>query len=87
MDFENARVIEDFDKWKNLLRNTVNFSKAVGMSEEFITEAAKRIGDFLDDKVDPENREQRLLKQLWDASSNYERHILAHIIVKMVQVH
>jgi Protein of unknown function (DUF3243) len=84
MDFENVDLIEDFDKWKETLKRAVNISKAMGMSEDTITNIAKRIGDFLEDRVDPENREQRLLKHLWEAASPEERHTLAHIIVKMV---
>jgi hypothetical protein len=35
------------------------------MSEKSIDKIALKIGDILTDKVDPENREQRLLQELW----------------------
>jgi hypothetical protein len=85
MDFEHVKMIEDFDKWKNTLHRLVHVSKAVGMSEDTITDLAKKVGDFLSNKVDPENPQQRLLKQLWEVGTQEERHALAHLIVKMVE--
>jgi Protein of unknown function (DUF3243) len=85
MDLENVKMIEDFDKWKETLHKVIHVSEAVGMKEETVVDIAKRIGDFLANKVDPENPQQRLIKQLWEVGSPEERHAMAHMIVKMVE--
>jgi hypothetical protein len=85
VDLENVKMIEDFDKWKATLHKIIHVSEVVGMNEDTITDIAKKIGDFLANRVDPENPQQRLLKQLWEAGTQEERHALAHMIVKMVE--
>lgn len=77
-------ILESFDQWKDFLSKHVNQAQEAGASQGAITNAATRIGTFLADKVDPKNREQRLLKELWEKGSQEERHSLASMITKMV---
>ncbi|GFR37661.1 hypothetical protein PRECH8_09570 [Insulibacter thermoxylanivorax] len=77
-------VLETFEKWKAFLAERVNQAQAVGMSDETISELAFQIGEFLDKKVDPQNNEERLLKDLWDVSTEEERKTLARLMVKLV---
>lgn len=77
-------VMESFDQWKDVLSKQVNQAKGAGASQDSIVDAATRIGNFLADKVDPKNRENRLLKELWDKGSQDERHSLASMITKLV---
>ncbi|HEY3364111.1 MAG TPA: DUF3243 domain-containing protein [Symbiobacteriaceae bacterium] len=76
--------LESFDQWKEFLSKQVNQAENAGAAKEAIVNTATRIGNFLADKVDPKNREQRLLKELWDRGSQDERHALASMITKMV---
>ncbi len=85
MDLEHVKTLEDFGKWKETLHKAVHTSEKVGMKEDTITNIAKRVGDFLMKNVDPENPEQRLLKELWEVGTQEERHTLAHMLVKMVE--
>jgi len=85
MDLENVKTIENFDKWKETLHKAIHISEKVGMKEETVVDIAKRVGDFLNNNVDPENRQQRLLKDLWETGSKEERHALAHMLVKMIE--
>lgn len=85
MELENIETIENFNKWENTLKKAVNISKMIGMKENTITDIVKRVGDFLSNHVDPENPQQRLLKQLWEVGNKKERQALAHLIVKMVE--
>lgn len=80
----NSPILESFDQWKQFLSDRVTEAKASGASESTIANAAAGIGSFLSQKVDPRNREQRLLKELWDAGSQQEQHALASMITKMV---
>jgi len=77
-------VLENFDQWKEFLSKQIDNAKSAGASEDAIVNAATRIGHFLADKVDPRNREQRLLKELWDRGSDEERHALMSMLTKML---
>jgi len=79
-----STVLETFDKWKAFLAERVNQAQAAGMSDETIAKLAFQIGEFLEEKVDPQNGEERLLKQLWDVGSEEERKTIARLMVKLV---
>ena len=77
-------VLETFDKWKAFLGERVDAAQAKGMTDDMISKLAYQIGGFLEDKVDPKNGEERLLKELWNVSSEDERKTLAKMMVKLV---
>lgn len=77
-------ILDSFEQWKEFLSKQVDRAKSAGASEQNIANAAHGIGSFLSDKVDPRNREQRLLKELWDAGSGDEQKALASMVTKMV---
>ncbi|UJF35399.1 DUF3243 domain-containing protein [Paenibacillus hexagrammi] len=79
-----ATVLKVFDKWKEFLAERVGQAERAGMSEETISKLAFQIGDFLADKVDPENTQERVLKELWDAGNEEEKRTLARLMVKLV---
>lgn len=70
--------------WKKNLGRAVNTAEFLGMSDESINKTAYRLGDFFAANFDPGNREQRLLKELWDVGSEEEQKSLAKMIAKMV---
>jgi len=78
-------VINDWDKWKKTLYNMVSMGETVGLSEDTITNLGSKIGEFLATNVDPENREQRLLKELFEAANKKEQETLTRVIIKMIQ--
>ena len=78
-------VLETFDKWKHFLSERVEQAKQAGMSEETISQLAYQIGQFLEEKVDPKNGEERLLKDLWDVGNEEERKTIARLMVKLVE--
>jgi hypothetical protein len=79
-----ATVLKSFDKWKQFLGQRVSQAELVGMSEETVTKLAFQIGEYLQDKIDPQNDEERVLKELWDVGNEQERKTLAHLMVKLV---
>ncbi len=81
----NINLINDWDKWKKTLYNAISMGEKVGLSEDTITNIGSKIGDFLASNVDPENREQRVLKELFEVSNEKEKEILTGVIVKMIQ--
>ncbi|SFU46639.1 DUF3243 domain-containing protein [Alicyclobacillus macrosporangiidus] len=76
-------VLENWERWQEFLGEQVDKAQAMGVSNDKITEVAHRMGSFLAEKVDPKNPQERLLKQMWDASNEDEQHTLASIMVKM----
>jgi hypothetical protein len=80
-----STVLSNFATWKHFLAERVSHAKKIGMTEETIASLAFEIGSFLDEKVDPKNEEERVLKELWDAGDEAERKTLAGLMVKLVQ--
>lgn len=85
MDLDKMDNMQDWNKWKKTLKKAVDVGEAVGMSEETISEVGMKIGDFLSNTVDPENREQRVLKELWDVSDEKDKKTIAKAISRMVE--
>lgn len=85
VDFEGMRTIEDWGKWKKALSSAVKIGQAVGMSDKTIDKIGFRVGNILAAAVDPENREERLLQQLWEVGDDEDRKSLAKMIVKLVE--
>ncbi|MBO8138574.1 MAG: DUF3243 family protein [Desulfotomaculum sp.] len=50
---------------------------------EVIEDTAYCIGEFLANNLDPANKEQRLLKELWENGTEEEKHSLASMMAKM----
>ncbi len=82
MDIE---LFDSFEKWKKFLGKSVISAKLTGLTEEKIVTVANKLGELLAAKVDPANREQRLLKELWDAGNEEDRKVLAKLITRMVE--
>ncbi|MFD1676675.1 DUF3243 domain-containing protein [Alicyclobacillus fodiniaquatilis] len=76
-------VLNNFDKWREFLGEHIDRAESMGFSEDQITNVASKMGEFLADKVDPKNDEQRLLKEMWDCGSEEERRAIASVMVKM----
>jgi len=81
----NTNVINDWDKWKKTLHNAISVGETVGLSEHTITNIGTKVGEFLATNVDPENSEQRLLKELFDTANKLEQEALTSVIIKMVE--
>lgn len=85
MDLKNIDVLQDWDKWKVTLSKAINLGENLGMSEGTIDTIAYNVGNFLSAIVDPENREERLLHELWKVGCKEERKVLARLIVKSLR--
>lgn len=78
-------ALENFERWKEFLGDQVNRAEKMGMSDDQIASVAEKMGSFLSEKVDPKNAQERLLKQMWDASDKDERHSIAKIMMRMAE--
>ncbi|PYI50433.1 DUF3243 domain-containing protein [Paenibacillus flagellatus] len=79
-----ATVLKSFERWKQFLSERVDQAHKAGMTDETISKLAVQVGEFLSDKVDPENKEERVLKELWDAADEQERKTIARLMIKLV---
>jgi hypothetical protein len=80
-----STVLNNFDTWKKFLGDRVAAAKRLGMDEDAMGKLAYEIGEFLDQRVDPKNDEQRVLKELWDAGDESERKTMANLMIKLAQ--
>jgi len=78
-------VIKNFDTWKKFLGERVVQAEKIGMSDETISKLAFEIGEFLDNKVDPQNSSNRAIKELWDVGNAAEKHTIATLMVKLAK--
>lgn len=85
MEVNQIELFTHWDKWKGALSKAVLVAEAVGMSDSTIEKIGVRVGDFLSSKVDPENREQRLMQELWRVGDDRERMVLTRLLIKMLQ--
>lgn len=77
-------VLENFEDWKGFLQDRVEQARSLGMDNQMIANMAQEIGDYLAQEVHPENGEEKLLKQMWEVSTEEEQQTLANIMVKLV---
>jgi hypothetical protein len=80
-----ATVLDVFSKWKQFLGDRVEAAEKAGFNDESISQIAYQIGGFLADKIDPENKEERVLKELWDVADDQEKKVMAKIMVKLAK--
>jgi hypothetical protein len=78
-------VLDSFEEWKSFLHDRVKQAQSAGMNEETIEDVAYQIGGYLAKEVDPKNREERLLSELWKVGDPEEQKALANMMVKLVQ--
>lgn len=81
----SSTVLRNFDTWKKFLGERVVQAEKMGMSEDTISKLAYEIGDFLDEKVDPQNPSNRALKELWAVGNQEERQTIARLMVKLAK--
>lgn len=78
-------VLENFEQWKSFLNERVQQAESAGMNQETIEDMAYQIGNYLAEDIDPKNREQRVLQELWKVGSEQEQKALADMMVKLVK--
>ncbi|RFU70646.1 DUF3243 domain-containing protein [Peribacillus saganii] len=77
-------ILESFGQFKSYLKVRMDLGKKIGLDEEQLTKTAEKISNYLAEHVEPKNREEKLLQELWKVGNQEERHKLAHLLVKLV---
>ncbi len=76
-------VYKDWESWKQLLAQAVEFAEELGISRDRIVSLAQQAGDALAENVPPGSPEQKVLKELWTVSDQQERQVLANLMTKL----
>ncbi|MGA9173537.1 MAG: DUF3243 domain-containing protein [Thermoactinomyces sp.] len=77
-------VLNNFQEWKNFLAERVDQAKNMGMDQNTISDLAYHLGDYLSKDIDPQNEQERLLKDLWSVADPNEQRVMAGLMVKLV---
>ena len=85
MEINKTESFTEWENWKGTLAKAVSLAEMVGMSESTIDKIGLKVGNMLSASVDPENREQRLLQELWKAGDDKERAVLTKLLVNILQ--
>jgi len=85
MEINNTESFAEWEKWKGTLAKAVSLAEIVGMSEATIEKIGLKMGNVLSASIDPENREQRLLQELWKVGDDNDRAVLTKLLVKIIQ--
>lgn len=71
--------------WKDTLGKAVEIGENMGISDKTINNIAQGVGSFLANNIEPQNDEEKLLKELWSVANNHDKHVLAKLVVKITQ--
>lgn len=85
MEINDTESFTQWEKWKDTLAGAISIADRVGLSDSSIEKIGVQIGNILSASIDPENREQRLLQELWRVGDKEERAILTRMLIKMLQ--
>lgn len=77
--------VSDWQNWRETLHKAIGEARSLGWSDKEIKDTAKRVGDFLAERVCPATPEEKLLQELWNAGSPEERKILATLLFKIME--
>lgn len=78
-------VLDNWDNWKNFLGDRLHHAQNEGMNNEVINDLAYQIGGYLANQVDAKNEQEKVLADLWSVASKEEQHVIANMMVKLVQ--
>lgn len=82
---QTAEILENFEDFKSYLGDKVAKGEKLGLNEEQLAKAAQVTGDYLAKNESPRNREEKLLQELWKTGTDEEKHMLSHMLVKLVK--
>ncbi|WP_026584077.1 DUF3243 domain-containing protein [Bacillus sp. J33] len=78
-------ILSSFDEFKSYLSERIELGKKLGLNEEQLAVTAEKVAAYLAENVEPKNREEQLLKELWKVGDKEERHKLAHMLVRLTE--
>lgn len=86
--FDNEKkeeILANFENFKNYLGSKVEIGEKMGLSEERLAQITEKVAGYLAKNEEPKNREEHLLQELWKVGDKEQQHMLAHMLLRMVQ--
>jgi len=74
-----------WNEFKEWLGKGLKAARKLGISDENIEAIGYHFGEFLSRHIDSANREQRLIKELWDQGNETERRALAAMLTRLIE--
>ncbi|MFY4775430.1 DUF3243 domain-containing protein [Metabacillus sp. RGM 3146] len=85
IDHEKAdEILSSFEHFKKYLAGKIEVGKKLGLGNEQLAMTAEKIAGYLAENIEPKNREEYVLKELWKAGDQEQQHHLAHMLINMV---
>jgi hypothetical protein len=84
-DEKIEEITANFDSFKSYLKDKVELGKKLGLGEEQLAKTAEKVAGYLASNVEPKNREEKLLQELWKVGNEEQQHMLAHMLVRLVE--
>lgn len=78
-------ILSSFDEFKHYLSERIRLGKKLGLNEEQLAMTAEKVAGYLAENAEPKNREEKLLKELWEVGNEEEKHMLAHMLVRLTE--
>ncbi|MDN7244918.1 DUF3243 domain-containing protein [Planococcus shenhongbingii] len=78
-------ILANFENFKQYLGGKVELGEKMGLSEERLAQITEKVANYLAKNEDPKNREEYVLQQLWSVGEKEERHMLAHMLLRLVK--
>lgn len=75
----------EWHDWKRIIGTALHAGRALGISEKNLEGLAYYVGGILADHFDPGNREQRLIKELWEQGDESEKRTLAALFARLAK--
>ncbi|KGP73527.1 DUF3243 domain-containing protein [Pontibacillus yanchengensis] len=78
-------VLDNFESWKDFLGDRLHQAQGDGMNDQTVSNLAYEVGEYLATQVDAKNDQEAVLRDLWNVASEEEQHMIANMMVKLVQ--
>jgi exosome complex RNA-binding protein Rrp42 (RNase PH superfamily) len=82
---KKEQILRDFNEFKSYLGKRIELGATLGLNEEHMAVVAEKVAGYLAAHEDPRNSEEKLLQELWKVGNEEQRHILAHLLVRLAQ--
>ncbi|MGE6228147.1 DUF3243 domain-containing protein [Paenibacillus chitinolyticus] len=82
---EKDQILKNFEEFKSYLGSRVHLGESLGLGEEQLAKTAEKVAGYLAAHEEPRNAEENLLRELWNVGRDEERHMLAHMLVRLAQ--
>jgi hypothetical protein len=79
------KILSDFESFQTYLAKRIEMAQSIGLSEEQMAVIAQKVANYLASHEEPRNSEENLLQELWKVGTEEQRHMLAHMLVRLVK--